>query len=183
MPRPDFSGYSLWLMPAEQEVHAQFSQCILQLTLQQSPPGEYFMPHVTLFSYLNRPIEEAEMRQRTQELVNGVQPFTVKLAADPMTVSGNHFQAIILAAGKSVALMALNLRAREIFDGLNDPIFQPHLSLAYGDIDDQTRRKMMTGVAQYKLPIRMTVDSVHLLAIPSSDPKTWNHLERFFFTG
>lgn len=181
MPRPDFSGYSLWLMPTEQDVHVEFSQCILDLTLLQSPPGEYFVPHVTLLSYLNQPAEDNDIVRRTEKLVRGVQSFTAKLGPNPEAMINNYFQALILPVEKSVALTALNLKARQIFNQLGDPPFRPHLSLAYGDIDTETRNRMTADATRRQLATSMLVDGVHLFAIPSSDPKTWNHIRKFSF--
>ena len=128
-------GVSLWLMPegAERERLAALIED-LAARLGTRP----FAPHVTLLPGLEG--REERILATAALLAASVRPFRVRLVA----VEGRdeHFRCLFARAEADEPLLAAHAAAARAFDRGPDPAFLPHLSLVYGTLAPETKRRL-----------------------------------------
>lgn len=129
-------SYYLWLMPDAPAFH-KFQTIIRDLS------GQYqtllFEPHITLITGLSGP-------DRT--LVKKIDMFTSGLPAFQVTLEGidyshGFFTALFLMAQNTPALEQLHQQARQALRPFGQAIYQPHLSLLYGEITPKEKERII----------------------------------------
>lgn len=165
--------YSLWLTP-EGEVYFKLKKLIDKLANQYGGPK--FEPHVTLLGDLNLSQEEA--LSKAFQLSIQLQPYTIGLGALDYTES--YFRCVFIKAKKTKQVMRANLEARKIFNIRSNEKYMPHLSLLYGNFDENLKKKIIKelGALNFKLKVKR----IYLTnSSRFTEPKEWQAVAEFPF--
>jgi 2'-5' RNA ligase len=156
------SGFSIWLMPPG-ELHERLSGLIATLGRRLGTP--VFEPHVTLLGGIEQPRET--VLASAASLAEGLRPFEVRLGgADHRP---EYFRCVFLTA-EGDALRAAHARAKEAF-GRRHELFEPHLSLVYGDLPAGRREALLTEIgAGFDSTFEVRALSVYSTA---GEPAAW----------
>ncbi len=121
------SGYSLWLVPdVDSEVHRVLKGYIAAMSKEYQTPN--FVPHVTLLGGVDE--NEVDICCNTRKLANELAPYEIEFGG--LGSNGIYFQILFSKVELTEAVMHANTLAQRIL-GVNQGIYFPHLSLAYGD--------------------------------------------------
>ncbi len=136
---PIAGSYSLWLLLCEEDevwVRALIAKLSAELET------EAFFPHVTLIGGLSDAPEKAETALPALAASQSV--FDVEI--DGIDVQSTFFTAFFLRLKMHPALSALQGQAKNFGTGSIVPptAFMPHISLAYGHIDEGVKRSLRT---------------------------------------
>ncbi len=129
-------GYSIWLMPRG-KTYDDLSDLLRRLSRQFNSPT--FEPHITLISGLEESIEEVKVK--TKQLANNCGSSTIEFSN--FGFSGEYFKSLYLNVKYSEELFTAYDETNKIFDRLNPPPFQPHLSLFYGNMNQNEKDKII----------------------------------------
>jgi 2'-5' RNA ligase len=140
MDEPRARGVSLWLMPGG-AVRERLSALIRRQAARLGTGP--FPPHVTLLSGLEG--EEERLLATAAPLAASVRPLRLRLAG----VEGReeHFRCLFARAEADEPLRAAHAAAARAFGREPDPAFLPHLSLVYGTLSPETRRRLAAELA------------------------------------
>jgi len=113
---------------------------------------------------------EEEILAQTKQLAKIISPFTASVTE--ISFSTTYYQAVFARIKSSAPLMEASQNSTKRF-GLATTVFMPHISLLYGDMDMQTREKIVSEVFLPRLSFE-----VNTLIITEStpDPKDWKHV-------
>lgn len=165
-------GYSLWLVPTGQ-ANEKFINLIKKLAKENNAP--VFIPHVTLLGDFMFP--EEGCIAKTEQMVSGQQPFTIKLGE--IDYEDFYFRTLFVRAEKSEPLLALNNRAREIFQMQNTSHFMPHLSILYGTFPNKLKEKIIKEIGRDQ-SAEFEVSSVTL--VKGGEVEDWKIISKFSFS-
>lgn len=162
-------GVSLWLVPDEPEA-ACLREIIARLASRLGTP--MFEPHVTLLAGLVVPAEA--LLERAEGLAFDLEPLSLPL--QPPQGRTDAFRCLFLPVGETLRLLAAHALARAVYRRDQDPPFEPHLSLVYGTIDDDTKERVAAeSVGQ--LPSRASFSNLDV--VRTTGPVTsWRHIRR-----
>jgi 2'-5' RNA ligase len=136
-----------------------------------------FAPHVTLLGGIG---SDDFVQERAAWLASSAAPFELSLASRA-THRDEYYRAVVAEALPSIALLRLHHMAREAFDKLDDPVlFEPHLSLAYGDLPPGLRADIVRDLPDLRLTFR--VDAVAVWST-EGEPEDWQEVARYPLTG
>lgn len=161
---PSFVGHSLWMMPrAGTPAAAAFDKAIASQAEALSSPT--FQPHVSLVAGLMEPIEE--IQPKFQELCRSLPRLRARV--DDVVAGSLYFQSVYckLATGDEPdGVVAANKAAQDALapppaGGERAP-YMPHLSLVYGDFDDETRARAASAVRDDLVGMEFEIDRVQL---------------------
>jgi hypothetical protein len=118
----------------------------------QGPP---IKPHIALLSGVEATQEQIEIRLR--RLAHHLQPFAIRLGR----VEGRHeyYRALFALAELSEPLADAHRLAGEVFEIASADAFEPHVSLAYGDLHEPLRSRL-AAEAGGSLDVSFTADAV-----------------------
>jgi len=133
-------GLSLWLVPAEPagaELAATIAQLASTFVAASSAPRDLpaFPPHVTV-AFWHCSVPRAEIEAHAAALAQQTARLSVTLEAPEP--GPRFFQCVFARCAASAELCAPNALTQQRF-GTRDA-YMPHLSLAYGDLSDATKR-------------------------------------------
>lgn len=163
------NGYSLWLVPTG-EANIKFNALVKKLAEENRAP--LFQPHVTLlgdFMY-----SEEESIEKTKQLVSGQKPFTIEM--EQIDYEDYFFRTLFVRAKKTQQLLALNTRAKEIFQMNGTLDYMPHLSLLYGMFPVETKEKIIKEVGRDQ-STQFEISSVNL--IKGGEIEDWRIVDEF----
>jgi len=146
--------YAIWLNP--DALCVEFTQPIMDsLRLRLNGPG--FSPHLTLTSGLVG--SEGQLIDIFRACAEQQAPFVLK--PQGIGVSGNFFRAITVDCDCPEELKRFRQSTRSAFDLPPNTSFQPHLSLAYGEVADTDLASIQTELQAYAWPL-IKVTSISL---------------------
>ncbi|HEX6738302.1 MAG TPA: 2'-5' RNA ligase family protein [Vicinamibacteria bacterium] len=162
-------GLFLWLAPGEPE-GAALARLLLALARRLGTPP--FDPHVTLLGPVAAPPDEA--LARCAELARRLAPLALPLR--DVRGEDDYFRALYAAVEPTPALLAAREAARALLPAPDAP-FRPHLSLAYGRLEDTAQVALSIELRpQLPSPVRAR----HLELIRTDGPvRAWRRLGRF----
>ena len=164
--------YSLWLMP-EGSVYDDLSGVIHRLSEQYGTPS--FEPHVTLLGNLDGP--EAETLSNTKQLAGVIEPFTLNVGT--VRFLDEYSRSLFVEVVPTDELLAANKSARQVYGTERDEPFYPHLSLLYGHLSSEVKRRIVSTMGR-DFRMRFGVRSVHLFVASSSvAPEDWHRVKEF----
>lgn len=166
--------YFLWLTPAE-PVLRQLRALIDSLAHEHGGPS--FEPHITLLSRLRGTATDIETG--VAQLAVGFAPIT--LHCPTLGWSDEYYRCLYLNVEKDPYLISLYDQAQAQIPHAVSKDFVPHVSLIYGHLAEQTKRKMATAL-QDTYPKRVPVDRLSICHAPDG-PETWQLVKTFYFTG
>ena len=141
VPDDTASGVSLWLVP-EHSRETRLAKIIDGLSEEWGTPR--FAPHVTLLGNLRG--SEREILAEAECLAAELEP--VPLRSLELGWSDQFYRAFYLVVQKQPALLRAHAAAADAFRRAPEREYFPHLSLAYGDLNEEQRRQARSAVGQ-----------------------------------
>jgi 2'-5' RNA ligase len=161
---------SLWLIPSE-NIYKSLTKLICQLSKKFSAPS--FEPHITLIGKLVG--SEEDIISKTSKLSDIIKPFRIRLTW--VAYSDNFFRCLFIRAEETSDILEANIKAREIFDRLQDPKYTPHLSLLYGNFPTKMKEEIISEIGK-EFKMNFYVRIIHLFST-SGKPKDWYKIKEF----
>lgn len=159
----------LWLLP-EPEALALLGQAIRELS--ETLGGPLFTPHLTLLSQITGSPDI--LAGLTKRLAGQISPF--ELTVRGPSYSEHYHRAIVLGIEKNPLLDDVIRLAKETFRGGAREPFAPHLSLAYGRIDEDRARASLSEILP-SIPARLRAGAIELVSASSQTPVgSWRSL-------
>ncbi len=160
--------WSLWLLPDNRE-NAKYARIIEKLSLRTGLPP--FEPHLTLFGRINANPEPlfdffkymADKQKRISAKIKKIKFGT------------SHWKSLYIDIEKNTSLEALQKQMITPISHLRDYLFDPHLSLAYGDADG-----MRYLTKEIHLERFISFNSVAIAFVPD-DVYEWKIINKFEF--
>ncbi|CAM9304264.1 unnamed protein product [Phaeothamnion confervicola] len=173
---PSFVGHSLWLCPSPNS--DLFTNLIQEIATACKTP--VFPPHVTLLAGASLP--EGQLLDRCRGLAAKLQPATLKVTE--VASKDLYFQCVFALLAKDESLLSWRRLASEAFEEQECDLnaFMPHLSLAYGDIDDATKRQIRADVEGAVIGCSFEVEALEVWCTQGR-VEEWRQVARLPFTG
>lgn len=166
---PAGKGYAIWLMP-EEPMFSLLAGEISRLSQEHSTPP--FDPHVTLLGGITLPEEKA--LAGSVSLAGLLKPFRMELGT--IGYLDEYFRCLFVRVLSDDAITKAHQAACKAF-GLPDTPYMPHVSLAYGKLRLNAKKRIAEGLGS--LSGRM-VDTRRLMLYRVSGPlHEWKRVERF----
>lgn len=127
--------------------------------------GPAIHPHITLLSGAETTRASAEVKLK--HLSQRIRPFKVKLGA--IEWRDDFFRSLYATVELSDELAAAQRDAYDAFDMNPAPPYEPHLSLAYGKIDEGVKKRV-AGQAGGRLDVEFEVRALDLVNATSTVP-------------
>lgn len=163
--------YHLWFKPSG-AAYDILARTIRELALQLNSP--VFEPHVSLIGNLGG--SESEIAERTEELGQRLNPFTIALT-EP-SYQDDHFRCLFMRIEQKPCIMNANAVARDLFRQKSDQAFFPHLSLAYGSCSE-AHKKLIIDRLTPDIRTTFEVETLYLIRADSLEPKDWHEIGLF----
>jgi 2'-5' RNA ligase len=166
--KPAISGYSVWLTFGRAE--KELSKLINRLSHQLNTP--VFRPHITLAGQLST--GSRSLLEKASWLASVTDHF--KVGCSRFGSEASFFKTLFLEVNLCTPLRDLrNLTEKHLH--LASPEFLPHISLVYGDLDNNTRSQIMTEL-NTNLPL--TADVTALTIVKTEGPvANWHTVKEF----
>jgi 2'-5' RNA ligase len=167
---PIGKGYALWLMPAEPMFNLLAGE-IARLSREYVTPQ--FDPHVTLLGGITLP--EEDTLARSAALAGSMKPFQVELGE--IGYLDEYFRSLFIRVVLSDAIIKARQSACEVFGHGDKPPYMPHVSLVYGKLELETKKRIVTGLG-WLSDEAFDVRSIGVYRVngPLAD---WKYVERF----
>lgn len=133
--------HALWLRPFG-DAAFELKQRIKKLSEHFGTP--LFEPHITLLSGLRR--GETELTQLTDTLAGSLTPFEIEL-----TNAGyrdDYYQSLFIHVKKTPAFIKAQETAEKLFGCETGEAYRPHVSLMYGDVAAEEKRKVLNTMGR-----------------------------------
>lgn len=121
--------WSLWLLPDKRE-YGKYARIIKELSLRNGLP--FFEPHLTLFGRINANPEP--LFKFFKSMANKQKTISTKIKK--IRFGTSHWKSFYIDIEKNASLEALQKQMITPISHLRDYLFDPHMSLAYGDADE-----------------------------------------------
>ena len=144
--------YSVWLIPAEPWL-VRFRKIIENISKENNTPS--FEPHITI---LIKNDEEEKMISVVEQLAKQISKPVSKLTQIDHETS--YFRALYIKAEKQ-KLFEAHMLARKFVGMLADPYYLPHLSLLYGNMNENIKKNIIKNL-DVKLPMDVEFDRITL---------------------
>jgi 2'-5' RNA ligase len=118
---------ALWIRPTGSALHKIDQAASIA---HQRIGGPRIHPHIALLSGVEMTLQRAD--DRLSKLASRIDPFIVRLGR--IGWRHEYFRALFVEVEPSDELVAAHRLAHEVFDMTPPDPFEPHLSLAYGDL-------------------------------------------------
>jgi 2'-5' RNA ligase len=163
-------SYALWLIPAE-EVRPRLASAIRRLSRELRTPA--FAPHITLVS---------SIRRSKREVLSGAARLarqTPRLAVQLTGIEGQseYFRCLFAKVRSTRELVRARRMAERIFAVRPPRRFTPHLSMVYGDLTLERKRKVAESLFQYR-ELEFEVRRMHVVRIQGA-PHRWRRVGSF----
>ena len=148
-----------------------FKSLISKLAKKYNAPT--FEPHITLLG----DVIESDFIKNSEQLARQIKPFKVKI--DTVSFSDQYFKCVFALAEKVPELVKANEAAREMFNRRGDTEFMPHMSLLYGKMDEEEKRKIASNI---KVNETLDINSFFITDSSAySKPSEWNIIKEVKF--
>lgn len=128
-------------------------------------------PHVTLIGGFTGDIEN--LLSKAEALSKRTRPFSIRLSE--LDSLDEFFRCVFMRAEKTPELAKAHETARKLFS-LSKDDYLPHLSLIYGDFDEETKKNIIRSIG--KLDIEFEARSIHFV-FNNERNRSWPELEKF----
>ncbi len=170
---PQGKGCSIWLMP-KGEVKENLGNLIKELSIHYLTPA--FESHVTLIGNLVG--SKLDVLAKTESLSNLIKPYQINLTT--IDFLPDYFRSLFIHVQQNPEVMNANKEARKIFNQEQDPLYQPHLSLMYGDLDQSIKKDIIKLIGN-KRELSFLVDKLYLYST-DGELKNWYSIQSFPLT-
>ncbi len=162
VPEATASGASLWLVP-EPSCETRLREIIDGLSVEWKT--DRLSPHVTLLG--NVAGSEREILAESERLAATLAPIEIRFLE--LGWSNEFFRAFYAVVEKAPALLRGHERAAAALSRSPDPDYFPHLSLAYGELDERQREAARARIGMDFGPCRAErLDVVRTIGPPQS---------------
>lgn len=161
--------FHLWIVPAG-EAFNRLAGVIADLSARHHGPA--FVPHLTLLGRLEG--EEEDLVDRTHQLACALYPFEVRFKEPGY--EAQYFRCLFLPAEPSPAILDAHQRAVQIFDAQPTSVFDPHVSLLYGEFPESLKQAIIKSLPP-DLPASVSVSRLQLIRADSTNPQDWQVVE------
>lgn len=161
--------YAIWLKPSRSEYE---SLIIKYSNIYRTP---LFEPHVTLLSSIKG--MEGRVKKKVKKLAQCMKPFKVKI--NKASHSSSYYKCVVLELAKECEILRSREKAKGIFKILNEREYEPHVSIVYGELKEEKRKRI---VAEIDSEIGRTtmVESICLIQASSDMPPVkWRKIEEY----
>ena len=169
-PRPKGKSCALWLVP-EGEVYRRLARTIRRLSREFSTP--VFAPHITLASGIVAP--EREVATKTAQLARSLRPLRLRLTH--LDSRHEYFRCLFAKVARVQSLVRAHRRAKEIFGLREQRGFLPHVSLIYGNLSREKKRRVVASLGR-RFDLEFNVRRLHVVAIRGA-PSAWRRVRVF----
>ena len=160
--------WSLWLLPDNRE-NGKYTRIIKKLSHRTGLPS--FEPHLTLFGRINANPEP--FFEFFKNMANKQKTISTKIKKIKFVKS--HWKSFYIDIEKNRSLEALQKQMIAPINHLRDYLFDPHLSLAYGDADEM--RYLTKGIYLERF---ISFNSVAVVFVPDNVDE-WKIINKFEF--
>ena len=160
--------WSLWLMPDNRE-NGKYARIIKKLSHRTGLPS--FEPHLTLFGRIKSNPEP--FFEFFKNMANKQKTISTKIKKIKFGTS--HWKSFYIDIEKNRSLEALQKQMIAPINHLRDYLFDPHLSLAYGDADEM--RYLTKGILLERF---ISFNSVAIVFVPDNVDE-WKIINKFEF--
>ena len=160
--------WSLWLLPDNRE-NGKYTRIIKKLSHRTGLPS--FEPHLTLFGRINANPEP--FFEFFRNMANKQKMISTKIKKIKFGTS--HWKSFYIDIEKNTSLEALQKQMIAPINHLRDYLFDPHLSLAYGDADEM--RYLTKGIHLERF---ISFNSVAIVFVPDNVDE-WKIINKFEF--
>ena len=160
--------WSLWLLPDNRE-NGKYARIIKKLSLRTGLPS--FEPHLTLFGRINanpKPLFEFFKNMANKQK-------TISTKIKKINFGTSHWKSLYIDIEKNRSLVALQKQMVAPINHLRDYLFDPHMSLAYGDADE-----MRYLTKEIRLENFISFNSVAIVFVPDNVDE-WKIINKFEF--
>ncbi|MGE5241783.1 MAG: 2'-5' RNA ligase family protein [Bacteroidota bacterium] len=162
--------HTLWLL-LPREAHERYQALIAKLSARCNTLA--FEPHVTLLNGLAG--DRDDLRRRTRALAEALAPFEARLLE--VAWRDEYYRCLFVEVVRSRALLDAHALAGKIFDKRVETDFYPHLSLVYGDLDENQKGNIANDVGRH-IDERLTIGELALYDTGGATPAAWRCVER-----
>ncbi|UCH10272.1 MAG: hypothetical protein JSU61_13940 [Fidelibacterota bacterium] len=170
---PERIIYSLWHIP--RGVHyRRLTQAIQHFSQACRTPA--FEPHLTLLGGLTG--REDHIISQTARLAGLLHRYPIQLT----TMSGlkEYFRCLFVSVEPTELVMTAGDQARDLFQHQDDPPYLPHVSLMYGDCDNQIKQAIIARLGE-TFSGEFITDSIYLYDT-TGKPESWQRVRSFTLT-
>ena len=160
--------WSLWLLPDNRK-NGKYARIIKKVSLRTGLPS--FEPHLTLFGRINANPEP--FFEFFKNMANKQKTISTKIKKIKFGTS--HWKSFYIDIEKNRSLEALQKQMIAPINHLRDYLFDPHLSLAYGDADE-----MRYLTKEIHLERFISFNSVAIVFVPDNVDE-WKIINKFEF--
>ena len=160
--------WSLWLLPDNRDSET-YTRIIKKLSHRTGLPS--FEPHLTLFGRINANPEP--FFEFFRNMANKQKTISTKIKKIKFGTS--HWKSFYIDIEKNTSLEALQKQMIAPINHLRDYLFDPHLSLAYGDADEM--RYLTKGILLERF---ISFNSVAIVFVPDNVDE-WKIINKFEF--
>jgi 2'-5' RNA ligase len=169
---PVGKGYALWLTPKEPG-YSLLAGEIYRLSQEHSTPR--FDPHITLLSRIALPEEIALAKSATLKRI--LKPFRIELGE--IGYHDEYFRCLFVTVFADSSISRARQAACRVFARQNTP-YMPHLSLVYGKLPVEIKRRIATGLRSLSgRAFRVRRLTLHLVSGPV---RQWKCIKAFDLT-
>lgn len=161
---------SYWLIPS-QEDRAFFQDIINTLAREYDAPS--FTPHVTIYSGDSAPDESPD--RLLEQAIQGVRPFSLK--SDRILYSQEFTKTLFVQFQPNSILSQISQSLQSSSKNPSDYTLNPHLSLIYKQMSNETQKNLMTSLTLPKSEV--VFDEVMAISSPEQtqtreDVESWD---------
>lgn len=129
--------HSLWILPEDTQ---RYQKIIDELAEKYNSPR--FRPHITLVG----DIKDKDIFEKAKRLASEMKPFKIKITKPSYM---HDYYRCVLALAEKNKIMDYAKLAREIFSDYNKREYIPHLSLLYGNMDEETKKRIVSELPNF----------------------------------
>jgi 2'-5' RNA ligase len=160
---------AIWIRPTGPALDT-IQHAIRRIQDQVGGPGAW--PHVSVIGGVELPRLEAE--RRLKQLAAGFVPFTIRLGK--LDWYNEYYRCFFARVAASEELLAVHRRALEIFEQPARDPYEPHVSLTYGVLNLEAKRKLAADLGNV-MDVSFQATSIHLVNAASGVPvEEWRSL-------
>ena len=160
--------WSLWLLPENRE-NGKYARIIKKLSLRTGLP--FFEPHLTLFGRINANPEP--LFEFYKNMANKQKRISTKIKK--IRFGTSRWKSFYIDIEKNASLEALQKKMITPISHLRDFLFDPHLSLAYGDACEMKYLTKEIDIERY-----ISFNSVAIVFVPDNVDE-WKIINKFEF--
>ena len=160
--------WSLWLLPDARD-NVKYKRIMKNMSLKTGLTS--FEPHLTLFGRINANPEP--LFKFYKKMANEQKRISTKIKK--IKFGNSHWKSFYIDIEKNTSLEALQKQMIAPINHLRDYLFDPHLSLAYGDVDE-----MRYIAKEIHLERFISFNSVGIAFVPDNVDE-WKIINKFEF--